>query len=118
MIDIKGTDVKMWRNDREANGRAWHDYSISFSGKDKDGNWSNKNIKLKFTSSCGASNDELYENGILVNFSGFPSVEKYTKTVTDVDGNKVKINVIEPVIVVQEIVIPTEWAQADEDLPF
>ena len=114
-IDFKGTDVKLWANDREdRSGGRFKSYSVSVGNKKDDGTWENMSIEARLTKNCPKD----IPNGTEVNFEGFMSMRSYTNK----DNKEVKV----PVMVITSLVMPNgndddhynDWQEAEDDIPF
>lgn len=114
MLDIRGENIKLWKNERKGkDGTPFYTYSISISSKDMDGKWINKQVKLRFPKSVHVPDD--LANGAMIDFAGFPTLDVYTGK----DGNEHR----EVMIVAQNVRFidydyGDSFAQAGDDIPF
>lgn len=110
MIDIKGTNVKLWANKREGRNGAWVQYSVSFSKKDGE-KYINKPVRVFFGKDIEIP--EGAKNGATIDFEGFPTLDVYT----DKEGNERK----EVALFIRSIKwndVADSFAQAEVDIPF
>lgn len=54
-ITIRGT---VFKNKHETNGEEWYSYKISFSSKDREGNWENTSMPIKFVGNTTPPEDK------------------------------------------------------------
>lgn len=113
MLDIKGENVKLWKNEHDGRNGKWFSYSISVSSKDASGKWLNKPVKVRFPKGVSVPDD--LPNGALIDFEGFPSLDIYTGK----DGNEHR----EIMFIIQNVSFRDydygdSFAQAGDDIPF
>lgn len=86
-MDVSGNDVRLWINEREGrDGAKWNDYSVSISKKKDDGSDQFDNVYLKVRFAKSVQIPAGIQNGELMTFDGFMTIDKYTNR----DGNEVK----------------------------
>lgn len=116
-IDVKGSNCKLWFNERESkDGGTWKTYTVSVSKRDKTGNWVRAYQDVMFTRDVDASD---VPNGSTFDFEGWMSVKSYR----DRDGKEV----CRPVLMINKAIFPDmqhsdgpadSFEQVDEDVPF
>jgi hypothetical protein len=104
-VDVKATNAKIWRKDREGKNGTFHNYSVGVSSKNQDGSWTNAYMRVKFSRNSGAP--EVIKNGAYCNFEGFMSAESYT----DKDGREIT----NPIIIVMKAEFDDDAEEPRED---
>lgn len=110
MLDIKGTNVRLWANEHDGRNGTWYSYSISFSKKDGD-KYINKPIKVFFSKDTWIPDSA--KQGVTIDFEGFPTLDIYT----DKNGNERK----EVAVYIKKVDwkgLADSFEEAEEDLPF
>lgn len=108
-IDIKGKNVKLWKNEHETkDGRKFCTFSVSASRKMQDGTYRNKSVKLNTSKTIKIPND--VPSGTMVDFEGFLTLDVYT----DRDGNEKS----EVAIFVTDLKYQEFFPSADDDDSF
>ena len=108
-MEVSGKNVKVWRKDIQSKNGVFHKYTVGISKKTQDGKYVNAYIPVVFSKKVDAP--EKIENGAVIDFEGFMSVESYT----DKDGNTRN----SPQIVIMSAVFEDDgFAQAEAEIPF
>ena len=108
-MEVSGKNVKVWRKDIQGKNGMFYKYTVGISKKTQDGKYVNAYIPVVFSKRADAP--EKIENGAVIDFDGFMSVESYT----DKEGNTRN----SPQIVIMNAVIEDDgFAQAEAEIPF
>lgn len=111
-MDIIGKDVKLWVNEHETkDGGTFRTYSVSSSGKNKDGDRVYAPVKVFFKRDIDVSR---VENGTVFSFEGFSTVDCYKNK----QGEEVRNFAIMVMKADFGELGDTGFAQAEEDIPF
>lgn len=111
MLDIKGTNVKLWANERDGRNGKFVTFSISFSKKDGE-KYINKPVKVFFGRDTWIP-ETAKKGGATIDFEGFPTLDVYT----DRDGNERK----DIAIYIKKVDwkdISDSFEEAEADVPF
>ena len=108
-MEVSGKNVKVWRKDIQGKNGMFYKYTVGISKKTQDGKYVNAYIPVVFSKKADAP--EKIENGAVIDFEGFMSVESYT----DKEGNTRN----SPQIVIMNAVFEDDgFAQAEAEIPF
>ena len=108
-MEVSAKRAKIWRKDIEGKNGTFHKYSVGVSKKTQDGKYVNAYIPVVFSKKVDAP--EKIENGAVIDFEGFMSVESYT----DREGNTRNT----PQIVIMSALFEEDgFEQAMEEIPF
>lgn len=118
-IEVKGTDVKLWRNERTSSGASWTEYNLSISKKNQDGTYTNSSVRAKFARSVDVPVN--LRTGTNISFEGFLTPDNYVGK----DGKEVK----RVMIMIMKAEFPEAgqknsygevdgFEQLEEDIPF
>ena len=108
-MEVSAKRAKIWRKDIEGKNGTFHKYTVGVSKKTQDGKWVNTYIPVVFSKKADAP--EKIENGAVIDFEGFMSVESYT----DREGNTRNT----PQIVIMSALFEEDgFEQAEEEIPF
>ena len=109
--------AKVFRNEHDGYNGTWYSYTASISRKDRDGEWENCNIELRFRRNNEPDfKGDTNHTDIIID-KGFLTFRNYT----DKDGNKRKPLYVMVMDWHYENAIPDEYRDIDEgldDLPW
>ncbi len=108
-MEVSAKNAKIWRKDIEGKKGTFHKYSVSIGKKTEDGKWVNAYIPVVFSKKADAP--EKIENGAVIDFEGFMSVESFT----DRDGNT---RTAPQIVIMSALFEEDGFAQAEEEIPF